>query len=658
MKRRDYDAEKKVLEDWCNGLGESEPCMADLKFLLESMKDRSYPDEEYLGGEILQMIESSAKPEGHYPACVELKKPEAKDERAYYEFLNQVLKVENGAVGEYNAQNGMGLMEKVITQLALRRGREACFDRYGRMLSVSVKPEKKKEIIRELLANDMVERAKYLASYDDPDWAFDRHKFLNGNREDKTYSSEAEGWYSFKEDRINDHGMLLSYGDEKTMEGSTEYHAVPLGKPEHRKLFYEKVLQPLEKECYASREMIVERKNKYAEVQKEFLAQWELVQKLQKELGEFQFKMIRVLDDKAARERTLADAKSTIEHNEQLIADAETVMNGYNADRKSLDEAMEEMSRKIDEETGRIKELEKQINEYKQKTTEGFAKSEETLKSVNVMTKLLSKKKYDAAVELSDQYHKEACDAQDKDLELSREAKKLGEMLHELLDQQAQMEEKRASFTEEIAGRTREINTYKTTIQKKQQEITETEALLKETLAELDKLNEAVKQQGESGQRVVLDRAFMARLFSEEQKDVEKALGETPWITPKYNTEREKLYHLAEKLIGEFARSSRHVRENLITLEQYWGLRMGDDGQKIEFQQMDKNVMTAALYQTVYLLTPAIAVLWGDVPAMLEGVKKPGIFGRVMVEGYADANEKRQKVTGTLFRARQAVLFT
>ena len=95
-------------------------------------------------------------------------------------------------------------------------------------------------------------------------------------------------------------------------------------------------------------------------------------------------------------------------------------------------------------------------------------------------------------------------------------------------------------------------------------------------------------------------------------------------MTPKYLSEKVKLYSLAKQLCGEFARASHHCRENLVTLEQYWGLRMGDDQKKIAFHPTDRANMTAALYQTLYLFAPAFSLLTQETAETLEDIKKPG----------------------------------
>ena len=659
MKHRDFDMTKKTLEAWCSECGENDPYQKDLTFMLEGMKDRTYPNESYLCEDILQLMEAG-EGLGEYPEAVMLKKPEAKEEKSFYEDLNQIMKAGNAASGKCDNSGKTDLFGEMVTHIALKKGNDKVFEKYGDLIKIPTGQEEifDMDVLKDILADTVVERAKYLAKYDDPDWAYDSHVFLMGEREDKSYSEDVSNWYGFKEDKINDQSVLFGCIDAGQQEKLKELQAVSIGKEEQRKAFYEKVLQPIEKECYASHEMIVERKNQYAKAQKEFLTQLETVQKLQAELDDYQSRMLRVLSDKETRERTIADAKGTMEHHNQLISDAETVRDGYSEDRKLLDKDLEEMGQIISDETAKIKELEKQINECKQKTAEGFSKSEEALKSVGFMTKLLAKKKYNEAVELSDQYHKEACDAQDNDLRLSKEAKNLGTKLHELLDQQAAMEEKRAFFTEEIAKRNRDINNSRQTIEKKEAEVAETEALLQESIADLEALKEEVKKAGENGKRSILDKTFVAELFSDEKDKADQRKKDIPWITPQYQTEREKLYLAAQKLCTEFARASHHCRENLITLEQYWGVRLDKENKKIEFHPTDKANMTASLYQTLFLLIPAVSVLTEETADMMEDFRKAGVFGRCIVglEG-KEAAEDTRKLLGTLFRCRHAAVF-
>lgn len=670
MKRRDYDQTKKILEDWIaksQEKGEKVSWEEDLTFLLESMKDRSYPDEEYLGEELLDYL--TAKGDGgDYPEAVKLTCPSDPEENAYFLRLNQILKVESGSLGKWPSKRGLSVPGELLLHLALRKGREDAFEKFGGILSAGMRPEEEMDFVQGLIANDVVERAIYLSKQEDPDWTFDTRKFLNGPREDKAYSAEAENWHGLKEDKINDHGILFVFEDRKRLEKVLEElskkatevlgkeEALPLafvlGTAADRKAYFEKVLQPLEKNSYASKEKIVEEKNEYAKARKDFLAQLDVVKGIQKELGEFQFKAIRMLSDWEAREKALADAKSVIEHHQTLIQDAETVRDGYAADRKELDDDMEKMSATIDEETAKLKDLEKEINENKAKVTEGYAKEEETLKSVSIVTKIFSKKKYDATVELAEQYHVAAGEASDLELKLAKDAKDLGKKMHELLDQQEQMEEKRNFFTEEISKRNKDVTAWKQIIAKSETEIEETEALLQEVKAEYEKLLEGVKKEGEQGKRVILDKPYLRKLFSQDEKEREKALAENPWVTPKYNAEREKLFLLASKLCREFVRSSHGMRENLITLEQYFGLRMGDDKKKIDFEALDMASLVPALYQTLLLLTPVVGMTADEAGEALKDVKKPGIFGRSIVDFGAD-DFAAQKALGILFRSRQ-----
>ena len=673
MKGRDYDQTKKILENWLAEAEDKQENVSwkeDVSFLLESMKDRSYPDEEYLGEELLSYLTSQGEGGEKYPRDVVLAAPSQQEENHFFEQLNQVLKVENGSLGKWPSKEEAGIRGEVFLHLALRKGREDAFENNGRMLSFHMDQKEERFFLQNLFAEGMVERAFYLAKYEDPDWAFDTHKFLNGEREDKTYSSQAEMWYGLKEEKLADHGILYLFEDHRRMEKVLEDYfgkelldsgkagnpagAAMLGTEADCRSFYEKVLQPLEKNAYSSKEKIVEQKNQYAKAREEFLKQLEVVKGLQKSLGEFQFKSIRMLSDWELREKALADAKSVIEHHQKLIKDAETVRDGFTADRKELDGDLEELGRLIEEETGKLKDLEKEINENKTKVTEGYAKEEETLKSVGFMTKLLSKKKYDAAVELAEQYHKAAGEASDLELKLSKDARDLGKKMHERLELQEQLEEKRNNLTEEIGKRSKDITSWTQIIAKQETVIEETEALLREVKEQYEKLLEGMKKEGEKGRRVILDKPYLRRLFSENEKEQKDAQAQIPWITPEYNAEREKLFRLAEKMCEEFVRGSHHFREDLITLEQYLGLRMGDDGKRISFHPMDMASMVPGLYQVLSLFTPVIAMTTDEAGSAFKDIRKPGVFGRLVLDAGAEAAPP--KLVGALFKSRQANL--
>ena len=83
----------------------------------------------------------------------------------------------------------------------------------------------------------------------------------------------------------------------------------------------------------------------------------------------------------------------------------------------------------------------------------------------------------------------------------------------------------------------------------------------------------------------------------------------------------------AMKLNKEFVLSSKRCRENLITLAQYWGMKPGENNERIVFAKEDREAFAAALYQTLFLLVPVLSSTFASMGTFLRDVKEPGVLG-------------------------------
>ncbi len=135
---------------------------------------------------------------------------------------------------------------------------------------------------------------------------------------------------------------------------------------------------------------------------------------------------------------------------------------------------------------------------------------------------------------------------------------------------------------------------------------------------------------------------------------LEQAQVSNPWFTQRYNREREKLFGYAMRLNKEFVISSNRCRDNFVTLSHYWGLRQGDEGERITFHEEDKENMLPALFQTLFLLVPVISSTFASVGSLLRDIRKTGVIGTLVVDEAGQAQP--QMALGALFRSRRAVI--
>lgn len=129
--------------------------------------------------------------------------------------LLKKLNMKRALMGKWPSRYMPALMQQVAINAAADEEREA--------FSVNGPPGTgKTTLLKEIIANHIVEKAKRLAAYADPDTAFEKHKFLHGDKENGKYSRYIPGWYSLKDDKINDYSILVVSSNNAAVENITK----------------------------------------------------------------------------------------------------------------------------------------------------------------------------------------------------------------------------------------------------------------------------------------------------------------------------------------------------------------------------------------------------------------------------------------------------
>lgn len=430
--------------------------------------------------------------------------------------------------------------------------------------------------------------------------------------------------------------------------------AAPLGKKSNLRNFYNKVLYPLERDFYNNNLKVDERVNLYIEKKKAFTEQLKIVKEMQETLGKagalFKEK-IRMKEEfseiKKQCEIVISESRNKLKECNQRIIKLKEQEKEYYLKVRSCEASLHQ-------EESVLKEKQNKLATVNNKIKEALENELVVRSSVGVLTKFFNRSKYQAAMSLADEHGKDA-DRQrvyvselEKEIVQEKEALKQAEILYN----QTKQEYDKCKGT---------VNDLNETIQREEKNI----KIYQARIAQESLKGEAVRKEYESeiakfvdsdivDSNVVIDENFIEQLLSDDVEKSTAAQVANPWFTQRYNREREKLFAYALRLNKEFVVSSKCCRNNLKTLAQYWGLKAGDENERIIFHAEDRKNMASALFQTLFLLVPVISSTFASIGNLLKDVKQSGAIGMLIVDEAGQAQP--QMAVGALYRSRRAVI--
>ncbi len=430
--------------------------------------------------------------------------------------------------------------------------------------------------------------------------------------------------------------------------------AAPLGKKSNLDRFYSRVLYPLGWDFYKSKDMAQKRCQSYRAARERFLKQLDVVKDMQaslKKAGELAEKRARA-EELVCQIRTECEAE--IEESARNIKIYQEKLSALQSEQKTVLLRKESCEKALHEVTAELQRREEQLKQVNEEVKELREKAWEVSRSVGIVTKLFRKAEYHTALQLADTYTKEAEEQSCRAAALKAEvesAEKRVEPAQNLYDRISLEYEEGLAVKDRLAQSMVEQDDRIVDCRKKL-------ALADEALAAVIKEYEAETARFTGGdvleQAQVIDSRFIGKLLSDDIQETTQAQVSNPWFTQRYNREREKLFGYAMRLNKEFVISSNRCRDNLVTLSHYWGLRQGDEGERINFHEEDKENMLPALFQTLFLLVPVISSTFASVGSLLRDIRKTGVIGTLVVDEAGQAQP--QMALGALFRSRRAVI--
>ena len=130
-------------------------------------------------------------------------------------FFQEWMDLEKAPLGKWPSKFRPAFMQQLAINLAIS-GKENIF-------SVNGPPGTgKTTLLKEIIVSHVVERARLLAAYETPDDAFQKNFFKDGNKPNQAYSKRAPAYYTFRNDEINSHSILIASSNNKAVENITK----------------------------------------------------------------------------------------------------------------------------------------------------------------------------------------------------------------------------------------------------------------------------------------------------------------------------------------------------------------------------------------------------------------------------------------------------
>ncbi|MCI9632352.1 MAG: hypothetical protein HFH18_03760 [Ruminococcus sp.] len=430
--------------------------------------------------------------------------------------------------------------------------------------------------------------------------------------------------------------------------------AAPLGRKSNLNQFYQKVLYPLGWDFYGKKETAPNRLPSYQKARKQFLRQLEIVREMQSALGKAGALSKRKAEAKASAARIEMESGRAIAEAEQNIKKGRAVLSELEKAKEQICANMLACKKAAEQAETMRQSKKEELSGVREKRKRALEKELEKRNSVSGIQKLFQKSKYKAAMKLAEEYGREAGELEAVISDLESELELLNQNAEEALTLSRQAEREYQSHRSETARYAQWISSEEEKAADHRKKIfqaqREAEMARKEYESEISQYTGA----GRMDERVVIDESFVEKLLSKDIRTSTDAQVANPWFTQRYNREREKLFGYAMRMNKEFVVSSNHCRDNFVTLSHYWGLRMGDENERILFHQEDKELMVPALFQTLFLLVPVLSSTFASVGRLLKDITQPGVIGTLVVDEAGQAQP--QMALGALYRSRRAVI--
>lgn len=584
--------------------------------------------------------------------------PDKTDIRNNKEAITQWLSAEKHPLGKWPSKYSPALMQQIAINIAIDESKG-----HKNIFSVNGPPGTgKTTLLKEIIASNIVNRAKLLCKYSTSDDAFDKKKFEDGPKKDCGYHNFHKYYYTFKNPAITQYGMLVASCNNAAVENITK--ELPNGKRLLKELKINEETGNIAKGLVEIAECFDRDKNP----KEQFLYKRTKKEVIYEEIADIYFSKLAA---ELMKNKKLPKEPDFIEWG---------VISAPMGKRKNISNYYEYVLKELIENF--LKEnipIEKRKKKYEEAKNE-FEKEWQHVSFMRdqICAFMKTSQKYDNLYNIQKLFEQKTI--KKNEIQSSHEAsqKKLKELENrkELLSSFLVQKEDERKWYEILFSkwiqteRLRQISNLKKELEQINRE-KEQQRLLSITLEqEKEKITTECKdleseiscthKEWKNKRQIFentlteINRQFWEDFNSKDEKVNTQIQTITPWIWHAYNRRREKLFYLALQVHKEFILSSKHCRANFINLTMMWKLSENDEGEICTFSERDKKSAYSHLLNTLFLLTPVLSTTFASVGRFLKYIDKQGSLGTLIIDEAGQASP--HIALGALWRCQKAII--